>query len=287
MVKVTIDGAQEQEGASEGGTLTLDQEGADEEAPEGWVEASEGDDGAAEEEDSGLVVQIGDDELEEDEAAKAPQWVRDLRKRTRDLERENRELKAGKQPEAKELGPKPDRADFDYDDDAYDAAFLAWQDRKRDIEADARKREEQEQAQTQAWQGKLSRYAEKRTALGAKDYEDAETMVVDTLSVTQQGIIVQGADNPALVTYALGKNPTRLKELAALSDPIEFAFAVSKLEGQLKIKDRGAPPPERTVRGSTGAAVSSDATIDRLRAEAAKTGDYSKVIAYKRQKRAS
>lgn len=287
MVKVTIDGAQEQEGASEGGTLTLDQEGADEEAPEGWVEASEGDDGAAEEEDSGLVVQIGDDELEEDEAAKAPQWVRDLRKRTRDLERENRELKAGKQPEAKELGPKPDRADFDYDDDAYDAAFLAWQDRKRDIEADARKREEQEQAQTQAWQGKLSRYAEKRGALGAKDYEDAETMVVDTLSVTQQGIIVQGADNPALVTYALGKNPTRLKELAALSDPIEFAFAVSKLEGQLKIKDRGAPPPERTVRGSTGAAVSSDATIDRLRAEAAKTGDYSKVIAYKRQKRAS
>lgn len=233
-----------------------------------------------------LVVQIGDAEPEEDEAAKAPQWVRDLRKRARDLERENRELKAGKEPEPEQLGSKPTRESCDYDDDEYDRQLEAWYERKRETDAAEQRRKDAEREQATTWQGKLSRYAEGRTTLGAKDYEDAETHVVDTLTVTQQGIIVQGADNPALVTYALGKNPSRLKELAAIADPIEFAFAVSKLEVQLKVKDRNnPPPPEKSVRGASGASLGGDTTLDKLRAEAAKTGDYSKVVAYRRQKK--
>lgn len=249
---------------------------------EAEVVEAEGDEDEQEE----LVVQIGDAEPEEDEAAKAPQWVRDLRKRARDLERENRELKSGKEPEPEQLGSKPTRESCDYDDDEYDRQLEAWYERKRETDAAEQRRKDAEREQATTWQGKLSRYAEGRTTLGAKDYEDAETHVVDTLTVTQQGIIVQGADNPALVTYALGKNPSRLKELAAIADPIEFAFAVSKLEVQLKVKDRNnPPPPEKSVRGASGASLGGDTTLDKLRAEAAKTGDYSKVVAYRRQKK--
>lgn len=237
-----------------------------------------------------IIVQIGDEEPEEDEAAKAPQWVRDLRKRTRDLERENRELKAARAGETKPttLGPRPKREDFDFDDDAYDAALETWIADKARVEAEELDREAKQKAQEQAWTGKLTKYGEAKQSLGARDYEDAETIVTDTLSITQQGIIVQGAENAALVTYALGKNPKKAKELAAIEDPIEFAFAVAKLEAQLKVTNRNnPPPPEKKTAGSTGGATSGDATLERLRAEAAKSGDYSKVVAYKREKRAN
>jgi len=121
-----------------------------------------------------------------------------------------------------------------------------------------------------------------------KDFEDAESFAMETFSVTQQGIVIQGAENPALVIYALGKNPQQAKELAAVNDPVKFAFAVAKLETQLKVSNRKAPPPpEKTVTGNGGAAGAMDATLERLRAEAERTGDYTKVTQYKRQKRAA
>lgn len=234
-----------------------------------------------------IVVQIGDDEPEEDEAAKAPQWVRDLREKNREQARRIRELEGAQtgEPKATTLGPRPNRSDFDYDDEAYDAALEQWIADKAASEASDRDREAKEKQQQDAWTGKLSRYGEAKQTLGARDYDDAESVVTDTLSITQQGIIVQGADNAALVTYALGKNPKKAQELAKIDDPIEFAFAVAKLEGSLKVTNRtNPPPPEKVTRGSTGAGTGGDATLDKLRAEASKSGDYSKVVAYKRQR---
>jgi hypothetical protein len=121
-----------------------------------------------------------------------------------------------------------------------------------------------------------------------RDFDDAESTVLSTLSVTQQGIIVQGADNSALVVYALGKNPAKAKELAGITDAVKFAFAIAKLETQLKVqaKSKSAPPPEGKVRsGSAPISGSVDSNLERLRAEAEKTGDMSKVAAYKRAQR--
>jgi hypothetical protein len=101
----------------------------------------------------------------------------------------------------------------------------------------------------------------------------------------QQGMIVQGADNAALVVYALGKNPKKAKELASITDPVKFAFAVAKLETQLKISNRKAQTsPERKISGTGRPSGAVDSTLDRLRADAEKTGDYSKVFQYKKQK---
>jgi hypothetical protein len=122
----------------------------------------------------------------------------------------------------------------------------------------------------------------------AKDFDDAEDTVKDILNVTQQGIIVKGAENPEFVVYALGKNPKKAQELAQIDDPIDFAFAISKLESKLKIATKkSAPPPEKTVKGTGRVSGSVDSTLERLRAEAEKTGDYSKVMKYKRQLKAT
>jgi hypothetical protein len=54
----------------------------------------------------------------------------------------------------------------------------------------------------------------------------------------------------------------------------------------LKVTNRkAAPPPEKTVQGTGRVTGSVDSTLDRLRADAEKSGDYSKVFAYKQQKR--
>ena len=87
--------------------------------------------------------------------------------------------------------------------------------------------------------------------------------------------------------YALGKNPKKAKELAAINDPVKFAFAVAKLEAQLKVNPAKRPPaPERAVTGgSAPISGTTDSTLDRLRAEAERTGDMTKVIRYRQQLR--
>jgi len=240
-----------------------------------------------------VVVTIGEESPppEEDEK-QAPEWVRELRKNHRELVRENRELKekvaATTTTETKPVtvGAKPKLDDFDYDTEKFEHELAAWYDRKREADAKAAEVEAAQKEQQKAWQAKLDGYGKAKAELKVKDFEDAEATVFESLNVTQQGIIVQGADNSALVIYALGKNPKKAKELASITDPVKFAFAVAKLETQLKVTNRkAAPPPEKTVSGSAPKSGSVDSSLDRLRAEAEKTGDYTKVTAYKRQQR--
>lgn len=249
---------------------------------------------AAQAEEDEVVVTIGEESPppEEDEKQEAPEWVRELRKNHRELVRENRELKekvaATTTTETKPVtvGAKPKLEDFDYDTEKFGHELEAWYDRKRDADAKAAEVEAAQKEQQKAWQAKLDDYGKVKAELKVKDFEDAEATVFESLNVTQQGIIVQGADNSALVIYALGKNPKKVKELASITDPVKFAFAVAKLETQLKVTNRkAAPPPEKTVSGSAPKSGSVDSTLERLRADAEKTGDYTKVTAYKRQQR--
>ena len=241
-----------------------------------------------------VVVSIGDespDPEEEDvqQNQPAPQWVKDLRKAHRELQRQHRELQqkltTAEPPRKQAVGPKPKLEDHDYDAEAFEAALESWYDRKRAADAEAEKAKRAEEEQAKSWQAKLDAYGKAKAALKVKDYEDAEAIAQETFSEVQQGIMLQGADNPALVVYALGKNARRAKELAAIQDPVKFAFAVAKLEKELKVTTRKPPPPpESPVKSSGRTAGTVDNQLDRLRAEALKTGDLSKVLAYKRAK---
>lgn len=237
-----------------------------------------------------LIVTIGEEAPPQEEEKPAPEWVRELRKSHRELQKRNRELEAklnqDQAPKAPEIGKKPTLEDFDYDAEKFEASLAQWFERKRQADEHAAKVQADIEKQQQEWQAKLEGYGKAKAELKVKDYDDAEGIVQESFNTTQQGVILQGADNPALLVYALGKNPKKAKELASISDPVKFAFAIAKLETQLKVTNRkAAPPPEKTVQGTGRVSGSVDSTLDRLRAEAEKSGDYSKVMAYKRQKR--
>jgi hypothetical protein len=86
--------------------------------------------------------------------------------------------------------------------------------------------------------------------------------------------------------YVLGSYPNKLDEMSKIKDPVEFSFAIAKLETKLKktVKRTPTTKPERTLTSSSGASVgSSQLHLDKLREKAAKTGDYSEVMAYKRK----
>ena len=244
-------------------------------------------------EEDEVLVTIGEEAPPPEEHAQAPEWVRELRKQHRQLQREKRELeeklKSVSQPAERPIavGKKPTLEEYDYDAEKYENELAAWFERKRRAdEAEARARAAEAEA-NQAWQAKLDGYGKAKADLKVRDFEDAEATVSETFSVTQQGVLLQGADNPALLVYALGKNPSKAKELASIKDPVKFAFAVAKLETQLKVQNRkAATPPEKTVRGTGPVSGAVDSTLERLRADAERTGDFSKVMAYKRQQKA-
>jgi hypothetical protein len=88
--------------------------------------------------------------------------------------------------------------------------------------------------------------------------------------------------------YVLGKDPTKAKEFAAIKDPVKFAIAIGKLETKLKVTNRKAPPPPpTTIRGNASISGTVDSHLERLRAEAERTGDYTKVHQYRQQKKDS
>ncbi len=246
---------------------------------------------AAEPEQDEITVMIGDEPVEE-ESQPAPDWVRDLRKKNREDQKRIRELEARlAQQQAPQTaaapGKKPELEDFDYDTTKYEASLADWFEKRRKYEDQLAQSKRQEEEAQEAWQNKLENYAQSRTTLKVKDFEDAEATVAEMLNVTQQGVVIQGAENPALVIYALGKNPKKAKELAAIADPVKFAFAIAKLETQLKVTGkRTPPPPEKTVGGTAPIRGAIDSNLERLRQDAERTGDYSKVYAYKKQKRA-
>ena len=240
-----------------------------------------------------VVVSIGEEAPPPEEHTPAPEWVKELRKTNRELQRQNRELQARVQaapPETKPvvIGNKPKLEDHDYDADAYEEALTSWFERKRQADEVNAKQEAEVMNQQKAWQAKLDGYGKAKAELRVKDFEDAEEVAQQVFSITQQGVLLQGADNPALVVYALGKNPAKAKELAEIKDPVKFAFAVAKLEKDLKVTNRRqAPAPERIVTGTGRSSGAVDSTLERLREDAARTGNMTKVIAYKAQKRSA
>jgi len=242
--------------------------------------------------DNEVIVSIGEDAPPPDEQAHAPGWVKELRKTNREKEKRIRELEAKltqtteKKPVA--LGAKPKLEDFDYDADKFESALTDWFERKRQADTEAHKLQQAEQAQKQAWQEKLEGYGKAKAELKVRDFEDAEAVAQELFNITQQGVVLQGADNPALVIYALGKNPKKAAELAKIEDPVKFAFAVAKLEKELKVTNRkAAPAPERMISSTGRVSGAVDSTLERLREEAARTGNMTKVIQYKAQKRAA
>lgn len=260
-----------------------------EEVEEEAAEADgESDDDIGEEEEpetAALTVTIEGEEEEPDDAGEGIRNLRqahkDQKKRIKELEEQ---LKAKESPET-ELGEKPTLESFDYDAEQFEAALIDWNERKR--AHDARKAEaEKEEAELREQYGqKLQGYQAKKASLGAKDFDEAEEAVLESLSVQQQSVIIANSEKPELVVYALGKNPKVMERLASKKDLISFAFELAKLENNLKVTGTAKPKPEKRIKGAKGAALTSDKKLAQLEAEAERTGDMTKLIRYKKELR--
>lgn len=245
--------------------------------------------------DDEIIVQIGEKEPEEDEEEKQiktmPPWVKDIRrnlyhqkKENEKLQRELETLKGAAQPQRVDPGPKPTLSGCDYDEDVLNQKLDAWYESKRRADDFERETQRRQQQIDDRWRQKMRTFEEKKQSLKVKDWEDIDLAVTSTLNPHQQAMIISGADNSALLFYALGKNQKKLKDLAAIEDPIQFAFAVAKVEASLKVTERKpAVQPEKTISSGGAPMTSPDKTLERLRAEAERTGDNSKVMAYRRK----
>lgn len=203
----------------------------------------------------------------------------------RRLERELEEIRAKLPKPEPTLGPKPTLDQFDYDETKFSEAYDRWMEQKAAMDAADRQKLDEQRRQEEEVENFKKSYKTRAESLGVDDFKEAEAEVGSMLNPTQTGLLMRGADDPAVLVYALSKSPARLIELSKITDPVKFTVAVAKLEINLSAKRPNRPAPEPRVnseRSSAGHSAASSA-LEKLRDEAARTGDYSKVVAYKKQ----
>lgn len=216
--------------------------------------------------------------------------ARDDAKRARELERERDDAIARaaaggvKPPPAVVVGDKPTMESCDFNAANYETELAAWYERKRVAdEAEERRKGEQKQHE-KAYEERLGAYKTGAASLKVSDFDASEKAIEAGLSKVQQSILVKHAKNAALLVYALGKDAAKLKELGAIVDPVEFAVKLALLETEIKTVQRPKFKPEGRVQGGgTGAPATGATALEKARAEAERTGDYSKVARLKRE----
>jgi hypothetical protein len=222
--------------------------------------------------------------------------VKQLRTKQKELARENRELKAKLQqvtpqvqPEqVKTLGKRPEIDDegIDFDTAIHNAKLDEWYSDKREIEAATDRQKAAQAEQVKAQEAKHEAYKQQIAKLKAPDYKDAEDEVSEKLTMEQQGVILAGADNPALMVLALGKSPKRLADLAQIKDLAKFAVAVGKIEKDLQERNgvnKPKPKPSSDLPRSSASLTGNkvDKKLEALEKAAEKSGDRTAIVAYK------
>lgn len=238
---------------------------------------------------------VGDDDAEimaPDDSGQPPSTtLQNLRKKAREdakaLRRMEQERDAAiaaasapkpADPAAVVVGEKPTLESCGYDAEKFEVELTAFHDRKRQAEEQDRKRAEAGKAQETAYGERLTAYRQGSAQLRVTNFKAAEDTVVGVLSQVQQSIIIKHAKNAALVVFALGNDAAKLKELAAISDPIEFGIRARELEQEIKTVKRAIKPEGTAPSGSgTGVTAAGSTAIQRAEKQAEVTGDRSEV----------
>ena len=232
-------------------------------------------------------------ESEDDGDEDASSVIRNMRKREREkdrklrqAERELEQLRKAQQPQtaAPELPPKPTLESCDWDEWEFEKKLIDWQKAAVEVEKAKAKQQEQQQALIREAEAKRTAYQENAKKL-KKDFAEAEEEVVSIFDQTRQSILLEASDNPALLVYALGKNPAQLERLSKITSLAKFAAELGKLEKDLKVSKPTKPAPADTNLRSNAPASGSSKKLAQLEADAERTGDRTKLIAYKRSLR--
>lgn len=274
---------------------------SDEQQEQGVVEEVEGqqaDDVGAEQ--AAAVIELeeisfGDAESPTAAAEQETPAIRQIREAHRDSERKRKEaerkLAAIEAERAKpsaenapELGPMPGIEEFDYDTEAHKEAVTAWVAKKQARDAVEQRKANEQKERERADQEIVERYKAEANALPVDRtrYAAAEAEIDATFSPVQRAVLLKST-MPAKLVYALGNNPDRLEKLSKITDPFAFAMEIGRAETAITSTKpvRKAPPPDTPL---SVAATGANAGLERLYAEAQKSGNYT---AYYNAKRAA
>lgn len=220
---------------------------------------------------------------EETEDDSAPDLPKRLREEIKKRDRENAALKKrvaelDKPAAAIDVGERPTRDQFDWDDEAYDKAIDEWNERRFAAQQQA---EQPNDLQTEAKQD-VERFT---TSIEALPYADAKEIIpeaMNALSAEDQFIIASAAKEPGKLMYALAKNPERLTALMDIKNPVKRIAEIARMETQMTTRTRTPVAPENVRSGDTRPAASSDKELARLQKQAETSGNYDALFAYKR-----
>lgn len=211
-------------------------------------------------------------QADDDELAK-------LRAENLALKQEKAKWEQKNAPQLPQLRPRPKPIDYDWDDEAYEADLDAWLDEKAEYE--------KAMAETGNRYNAINQnYAQSRERIKAKvaDYDEVEQLVASNLSDEKQALLKMAVGDVGRVVYALGKSQGKLLELSKL-DEVAFIRELVLMEQKLQNRPKSNKPAPKDHE-LTGVAGGGDERLAKLEAEALRTGDRTKVLAYKKQLKA-
>lgn len=186
------------------------------------------------------------------------------------------------EPEAIVVGEKPTLEGCDYDSDKLAAELEAWIKRGHDAAKQTEDRKTKQTAAEQAYQVQVDAYKDSARALKVKDFDASEKAVEAALPGWQQSAILKHAKNSALFVYAIGRDAPRLKELGAITDPVEFGKKLTTTESEIKTVNKPKFAPEDKPLGHGGGSPAGKSELAVAQAKYEKTGDATEVIRIKK-----
>lgn len=214
--------------------------------------------------------------------------LREIDRKLKQREKELDELKNQLNPDAGKLRDKPTLEGHDYDGKAYEADLEKWfGEKKADDEKKAKQAAKQEE-ETARVKERLDAYKERKEAISKRvpDYDVHVSEAEETFSPVQRDAIAYYfKERAAELMYAIGKNPDNLRKLSSMTDPVELLLAVKDVQSAMKVTTRKpSTNPETTISGQTRIS-NSEAYLEKLEEEADRTGNRTKITAYKRELR--
>lgn len=261
-------------------------EGMEVEEPEDEPEGAEAEQPEEEGEDDGITVEFEGD----DEGADETPLIKQLRQELRETKKQLHERDKTTQPKI-EVGEKPTLESCEYDEDKFEAELDAWKERKIKAEAQEQDAERESQARAERDQKAFISYRTRAATLPVKDFEQAEQAVINTLPELHSRALLHYTKDPAKLVYALHQNPRKMEQIAQETDVIKAILMMNELEGKMKVTTRKKPPTpesESIQHGSASPSMTSDKELEKLEKEADRTGDRTRLQAYKlKMKRAA
>ncbi|MFH3156310.1 scaffolding protein [Citrobacter freundii] len=253
----------------------------------GEVETEEGDDSEQE-------FYFGDEKLDSptSEEAKDPALVKHLRSTIKEKDRELKELRrlsnqpAQQQPVIAQPPVMPKLTDpgIDYDEDLLQEKLEQWAKDNDQYKEQQRVIKQQQEMLNEQLKAKVTNYQQRVKSLKVRGFADAEQIVREEIPVSIQDTILLEAEKPEMVVLALGRNAELRKQLAETTNPVALGRLLERIESKAKTmpkaKTNAATTPE--VKGSNGAVINN---LDKLKAKALETGDWTPYFAAKKAKK--